>query len=395
MRRRAIFPLLLLMLAASRPVLAETDELTDVKGGDTGQGRSDSRLKLYFETGFDYTDNAFDLSDSQISKQEANAVVDQASGRFRDMDSVYDYIISPEAGVSFSTASPAGGVLSLKSWGRYNIYTLNQAGSYPEGKVTVKNSVGDKGELILEGDLTFDYFKKNYLSAVDDANGNGNISRIERVYSSAVYDDYEWTVAYRHKPLDNEYTTVSGLDIEPFAGYETRRHNPTFENRDQEIGRLGMGFDLEFFSRADLRLGCQYEWVSCPGDDELVLYDETVSMVDVNGDGKIKGNAPLTTAVDRSSHRYTIEVNPSVKLSKSSRVFIDYERRITVYTSDNPLDADHYDQRALRQKVCSGIKCDLSHAWSAEASYGWTKEDEEEDDGYTENSYCIKVRYCF
>jgi hypothetical protein len=395
MRRHLFYFLLLLVMAASTPVLAESAEPVAAKSGETGQNDSDSKLRIYAETGFEYNDNVFKLSESQISKMEANAVQDQAGGRFHDMKSVSDYIISPEVGLNFSADSRVGGRFSLKSWGRYNYYTKNQASSYPEGKVLLKNSICENGELILEGDFTFDYFKKNYVSAVDDENGNGNITRSERIYSAAVYDECDGVIAYKHKILNKEYSTISGLDIEPFTGYDMRKYNSTFRNRDQDISILGLGFNFEFFSRADLHMIYQYEWVSCPGDNELVLYDETVSGIDVTGDGVIKKNAPLKTEIDRSSRRYTIEVNPSLEIAKNTRIFVDYKHRITVYKSNNQLDIDHYDQRACRQKLCTGIKYEFLKAWSTEAAYSWTEEDEEDSDDYKENCYSIKLRYYF
>jgi len=394
--QRHLYILLVLLVMASKPVLAASAEPAAAGRRQNDQNNSASKLKIYAGTGVEYNDNVFELSDSQITKMEANAVQDQAGGRFHDMKSVSDYIIYPEAGLSFSAASPVGGEFSLKSWGRYNYYTRNQASSYPEGKVILKNSIGENGELILEGDFTFDYFKKNYLSAVDDINGNGNITRSERIYSAAVYDEYEGAIAYRHKILNKEHGTISEWYIEPFTGYDTRKYNPTFRNRDQDISILGLGLNLEFFSRADLHMFYQYEWVSCPGDNELVLYDETVSGIDANVDGEIKKNAPLTTEIDRSSQRYTIGVSPSLEIWKNTRLYVDYKRRITVYKSNNLLDVDHYDQHACRQKICAGIKYAFLNAWSAEAAYSWTKEDEEKDcDDFMKNCYSIKLRYYF
>jgi len=301
-----------------------------------------------------------------------------------------------EVGLQFDAASPVGGNFSLMSWLRFNYYTKNQIISYPEGKIRLKNSIGDHGELILEGNCLFDFFKKNYLAEVNDANGNGNIPRGERIYTGASYDEYEGLIAYNHKIINDKNSTISGLDLKPLAGYTMRRYNSTFSNRDQDITKLGLGLNLGFMSRADLEITGTYEWVVSPGDDELILFDETIAVADVNGDGEIKRNAPVVTAIDRSCTRYTLGVNPSFRISKKARIFAGYERRITSYDSSNRLDIDHYDQQACRQKISSGIKYAFSKAWSAQVAYTRTDDDADmEDEDYTENSYLVKVKYNF
>ena len=383
-----------LLMAVSMPGQAQTSASAYSEKSEANRQDNDHNIKVYAETVIEYTDNVFKFTESDREKMKANAVEDQASGRFKDMDSDSDYIVSPELGLSLDSNSPVGGRFSLMSWLRYDYYTGNPELSHPEGRLRLRNSIGDNGELTLQGSFVCDFFKKNYLSGVNDANANGNIPKSERIYSSAVYDEYEGLMAYQHKIIDEKNNKLSGFDIQPFAGYDVRRYNSTFSNRDQDITFLGFGLDLEFISRIGLEMIYRYEWVSSPGDNELILFDETVSGADVNGDGEIKRNAPVVTDIDRSSTRYTIEINPSFKISRKARLFAGYERRITAYDSRNRLDIDHYDQETCRQKISSGIKYDFSKAWSAQAEYIRTDEDEDAEDGdYTENRYLLKIKY--
>jgi hypothetical protein len=383
-----------LLMAVSMPGEAQTSVSGYSEKREADRQDNDHNIKVYAETVIEYTDNVFKLTESDREKMKANAVEDQASGRFKDMDSDSDYIVSPELGLSLDSNSPVGGRFSLISWLRYDNYTRNPELSHPEGRLRLRNSIGDNGELTLQGSFVCDFFKKNYLSGVNDANANGNIPKSERIYSSAVYDEYEGLVAYQHKIIDVKNNKLSGFDIQPFAGYDVRRYNSTFSNRDQDITFLGFGLDLEFISRIGLEMIYRYEWVSSPGDNELVLFDETVSGADVNGDGEIKRNAPVVTGIDRSSSRYAIEINPSFKISKKARLFAGYEYRITAYDSRNRLDIDHYDLETCRQKISSGIEYIFSKAWSAQAEYIRTDEDEDAEDGdYTENRYLLKIKY--
>lgn len=383
---------LLMAFLPQVPALAAGSE--NAEKTDNDKRFKNIELQFYGETGIEYTDNVFRLTDSQISRMEANDSEDVASGRFNDMDSVSDYIVSPEAGLSVDSDSPFGGEFSMTSWIRYNWYKENPKASFPEGRIRLRNSIGEKGTLTMEGNILFDFFKKNYLSGVDDSNENGNIPREERIYSPAIYDEYEGIIAYEHEIIDNNDERISGLSIEPFAGYRIRRYNSMFSNRDQDIASLGIELDLELISDIDLEMIYLYEDVSTPGNRELVLFDETVSMTDQNDDGEIERNAPLMTVIDRSSSRHTIEINPSIKLTKDTRIFFGYEKRIAECASNNSLDIEHYNQEEYHQQIKLGARHDFSKKWTAEAEY--SKTDEEEEDGdYSENSFLIKIKYDF
>jgi len=355
----------------------------------------DFKLQFYTETAAEYTDNIFGLTDDQILKMEINDETDQTSGHFKDMDSAADLILAQSFGVKMDSESPLGGTFGLTSWIRYNYFTENQECSFPEARLRLKNSVWGEGLLSLEGNFIFGYFKKNYLSAVNDENENGNIPRYERTYSPATYDEYEGIIEYAQKLINDKGGQVSGFEISPFMGYRSRIYNSPFGNRDQDVGIIGLGMDVEFISRVNFEIIYRHEGVSSPGKRELVLYDETLSNSDVNGDGEIKGNAPLVTVIDRSSKRNIIEINPTFKLTKDADLFIGYERRVSEYTSKNRLDIDHYNIEASRQQFKTGFRYSFSKAWSAEAEYARTKDHDEEDGGYSQNNYLLKIKYDF
>jgi hypothetical protein len=349
------------------PLFSRAQAATTESGGnhETEKTAKDYKLDLYARTGFEYMDNVFRLTDSQISSMETNSIEDRAGGRYKNMDSVSDYIVKPEIELKYKTDSPLGGKFGLTSWLKYNYYTKNEEKSYPEGGIKLKNSIGENGALILEGTFLTGFFKKNYLSDIDDASGDGNISRGERIYSSATYGEYEGMLSYEHEIIKSKKDIISGLSIRPFAGYRSRIFNSIFSNRDQNIGLLGMGINLEFISMVDLEMKYQYEDVSCPGDEELVLFNEYIPATDINGDGEISKNAPVVTSVDRSSSRHIIEVNSKLKLTKDVTWFVGYKNRNTSFTSDNELDIEHYNNHATRQEIKSGIIYDFSKRWSS------------------------------
>jgi hypothetical protein len=386
-RRLLFLPVFLLLFSAIAP--AQSADSPEVK--ETQKGKT-SEYKLYAETGFEYSDNIFRLSDNQIAKMESDNQEDITNGRFKDMDSLSDIIIEPSVGFKINSDGLMNGKLHLASSITYNYYMKNDKSSFPEGKLKLSNSVGKRGDLILEGSFVSRFFKKNYLSSVNDANHNGNIPRDERTYSSAVYDEHEGQIAYDYKII-KKHKNLSGLNVAPFLGFHNRKYNSIFRNRDQRIAFGGLEAVLETASKFDITVTYQYEDVSSPNGHELVLYDEIISGLDANGDGVRKKNAPLVTRVDRSSKRHTIEIKPSYRLQENTVIFASYKRRTTDYRSGNLLDVEHYNVDALRQQIKTGISCKFSKAWSAEVEYSRVDDDNDEDGSYAQNNFLIKIKY--
>lgn len=354
----------------------------------------DAEMSMFVEISFEYTDNVFGLTKDQISTMNENDPGDVISGRYKGTDSLSDTILKPRIGIKWkSDRSPLGGEFRLTSWLKYHYHTENDDLDYPEYGVTLKNSIGKKGDLILEANIVDGFQKKNYLSSASDMNGNGNLSRDERSYFAAVYDEYEGMLSYQYEVIDEKDKMLSELSIKPSAGYKIRSHNSCFKNRDMDTAFGGLEFNFEFLNRVDLELLYKYERASSPGDTELVLFDEIRSGNDVNGDSTLRKNAPLYSTIDRSSERNTIQINPSVILVKDIMLYLGYSKRTTRYTSDNPLDIEHYGQKAYREKFKAGISYDLSKSWFLKAEYCRTEDEDPEDGIYDENSYLFALRY--
>jgi hypothetical protein len=347
-------------------------------------------LDLYSEINVEYSDNVFRLTESQQENLEENTREDIDSYRFDGMNAISDYVLSPAIGFRYKSDSPVHGKLRLDSSAIYHWYSENEERSYPEFEVKLENSVGDNGALSIEGSFRFDFFKRNYLSGYNNVNGNGNITRDERIYDSAVYDEYEGIISYEHEFLNKKGETLSEFDIEPFIGYTGRYYNSPFGNRDRNIALGGMMVSLEFFSKIDLDLTYQFEKVDAPDFRELVLYDEVSSLTDANNDGSLYRNAPLVTAIDRSAERSTIEVEASFELTKNALLFLGYRDRVSTYNSDNPLDIEHYQKKAYRERFRSGIEYEFSKFLSAEFRYTRLS-DNDEDGEYIENCYLLTI----
>jgi hypothetical protein len=386
----SISPVLMMLSSPALAILYDP-----ATSGTTGNQKRIQGLKLFTETRLEYADNVFRLTGPQKTEMKINDQEDVASSRYKDMDSISDFILEPSIELKFESGSPLGGKFRLSSWIRYNYYLHNNKSGFPEGKIELTQSLFDKGEFSLEGNFLHGFFKKNYLSGAIDINKNGNISRDERIYSPAIYNEFEGIAAYEYKIIKAKGKGISGLNVRPFIGYSNRSYHPIFSNRSLNTAFWGLGLNLEFISKVDLELIYQYESVSSADKIELILFDETVSGTDVNNDRKSKSNAPFFTNVDRSCNRYTLEINPSFQLTKDSIIFIGYKRRISEYKTDNILDVDRFDQRARRQEIKSGINYSFSKAWSGQVEYARTDNNDEEDGKYSQNNFLLSIKYSF
>jgi len=386
--------LMSILVFLSGQARAQTTEPGPSLSDESDTKKKSSKLDAYAEMGFEYLDNVFTLTPQQIWRQEKNDEADRASGRFKDMESVSDIIVHPAIGLKYITKSPLSGKLNLSSNIVYNYYSRNKKASFPEVQIKARNSIGKNGALSFQGDYVSNFFKKNYLSGVNDTNQNGNITREERIYSAATYDEYQLSLSYSHDVIKDKDKRISQLAVRPFIGIEKRTFNPVFSNRDRRITFAGLDSSLGFGSDIGLKLLYKYEKVSSPNKIELILFDEETSGTDVNSDGNVKGNAPLFTKIDRSSTRNTIAIEPSFKVTRNIDLSLGYERRTTAYQSDNVLDVEHYNTTAVRQTLKSGIDLKLSKKWSTGFDYSRIKDDDE-DGSYLQNHFILVLRYNF
>lgn len=356
-----------------------------------------SRIGLKADIGTEvvYSDNIYHLTEFQITSLEEGVQEDADSGRFNDMPSARDVVITPWFQLNSGLHSPLGGKINLKSRLYYHAYSENTAKNYPEVSAKIKQTIGKNDDITLRLTYVNDFFKKNYLINVDDSNNNGNIPKEERIYSPAVYDEFETLFIYGHNVVKENKQRISRIDIEPFGGFCSRIYNSGFHNRDRWILFGGVGVHVTFLSIVAIKTTYEFQDVDSPGNLELVLFDETIGETDVNDDGEIKENAPFVTRIDRSCHRHSLSIMPCIDVTDHCEVFFGYEWRKSIYSSQNPLDVAYYRQTAIRDQMEAGIKYKVSKKWTAEAAVKRTDDDSEDEDDYTENSAAFRVIYNF
>jgi hypothetical protein len=387
----------LLLLIFVLPVTAQTTKTlpinTDSKPSDKD---ITAEFNLFTEAGIEYLDNVYGLSESQESLYNADDVRDINSGRYNDMESFSDYILKPRIGIRFQSWSPMGGKFRAALWLRYNYYIKNEKCRYPEGRIKLEQTVYKKGDLILEGNFIYGFFKKNYLSGAVDINSNGNIPRSERIYSPAVYDEYEGILGYEYKFIKGkEDKKLSGFSILPFIGCRYRIYNSTFDNRNQDVVLGGLALNLELVSRIKIKTTYRFEGIFCPNKEELILFNESSTGSDINNDNDINNNAPVITKIDRSCSRHIIEIEPSFKLTGDWLFLLGYKQRKTIYKTENQLDIERYNQKKDYWRIKAGMEYEFSNDWSAKIEWSKTEQNDIDDGKYSQNSYIAEIKYKF
>lgn len=356
-------------------------------------GREDTnkkRAEFFAEIGLKYSNNIFGLTEAQQQKLEANSAED--TNRFDDMESVSDLVYSPKIGLKYNLSKSKSRELKFSGYLQYNFYSDNSRSEHPEAGFSLKKNLGKKDKLEFKGEFIIDKFKKNYLCGVNDANANGNIPKSERIYSAATYNDYQGILSYEHVLNKNKNKHMTKSTLQPYLGYRKREYNPMFSNRDYTLPFVGMEYKMDFKPGFDLEIGYEYGELDSDAGQELFLYDETISGVDISGDGNIKANAPLLSTVDRSSERKTWSVGSSLKCSKVTTFSLKFSNRTENYITNNTLDIKRYNQEGFERKFKAGLKFKLPGDWSSELEFTREHNKDGDDDESKENLYLVTIK---
>lgn len=371
------------------------ETLSEDKVVNGSENKKTSALDLYSGISLEYDNNIYRLSDPQRSIYDENDAGDTASGRYDNMNSLSDIILHPVIGIKYKTKSLFGKKLQISSRLKYNFNLENEKSRFPEARINLEQSVFKNGVINLEGNIEYGYFKKNYLSGVEDIT-DANIVKGERIYSPAVYDEYEGILGYEYRFINkSDDLMITDLSIQPFIGVRYRIYNSTFSNRDQNVVSGGLLLNSEFFSRLGIETSYTYSRITCPGDEEIILFDEDRFGLDVNNDTEFRGNAPLITKIDRSADRHTIEIEPSFKFTSDFRFFLALKIMKTKYKTDNSLDIERYHQKKDYWRIKSGIEYAFSKDSSAEIEFSHTEENDVEDGKYKRNVFIAGFKYYF
>ena len=326
-----------------------------------------------------YETNVFNLSSDQIDRLEAGRPEDEISGRYDDMDSVDDAILTPRLRLEMNGPGLFSRDIQIRPGILYHFYSLNEKKSHLELGLDLEQEVGAHETLGLEISYAPDVFKKNYLSDATDL--TGSVSASERVYEPATYDDAVIDLTYRRRLRKNPSpSAIESVYGEVLLGYQNKEYEDPFENRSEDSIRLGAGLDTEF-NKITLAVSYLFEYVETPGENEVLILDEADFNVDFNSDGDaLDTNIRAEQKVDRSRLDHTIAVKASAKLNKDWTGEAKYDLRLQDYKSAEPFDAAYRDREDIRHRIGLGVEREFGRRWSVGLGFVWAHEEADKGD---------------
>lgn len=280
------------------------------------------------------------------------------SGRYEDMESVDDLILTPEVRLGARGGGLLGRRLRAGIDLEYPLFLENPKKSHLEAALRVEQGIGPDGRLGLALKFIPEYFRRNYLAdAVDPA--NDGVSADERRYAPGDYREWELRLDYRHALVKKTKESPYGLDGTVELGWLERTYDSPFEGRDKEGPVFKLGLKYEADTSFGVEAYYEYEAMDSGTRPEVLLLDEPDFGVNFNGDlDSTDNNARAVQRVDRTyvSHGFGVRLF-------FGNVVLKYSRSLREFQSDERFDVGHNGRDDTRQDFGFAVKFDVGKDW--------------------------------
>lgn len=327
------------------------------------------RWDLFFEEKLSYDSNVFELSDKLRDRFKENRPGDDVSGRFDDMDSIDDVVVSSRLKLVSKVRGAGANRFRVIPSIRYDYYALNESKSHPTFGVSFERGSRSGSRISLDLEYELDAFAKNYLEDVTDS--VGSVSAMDRVYARGEYDEASASIKYKTRLWKRQKKSQSFLDARRIAGfaelgYARRDYDGPFFNRDRNSVDLSLGVSIEFGKRWKFNTDYEFDFVSTDNGKEVLVRDEPEFGIDFNGDGDIDDLKRRTEQrVDRSRMDHTLDIRLRYDIAKHWDAWAGYAFRYQDY-----LSSERFDTRRGRDdfehRVRAGVGWDIDSSWSLE-----------------------------
>ena len=348
-----------------------------------------SKLRLSASIRLELDDNVFRLDDNGKSRLTAAEERNITSGRLTKMESISDHVISTNFELQYELPKFKGPEATIKAEITHHHYQKNHNSSYFDGQIRLTGRLSQNQSIRLQTEFTLDRFRKNYLSSVTDLNSNGNVPINERHYAPGIFNEVEQSIAYRHRFRLFQHKESRDLKIHIIFGGIYRNYEDPLTNRDREGAFGAFRFEGELSPQISLELELRRENISTPGENEIILVDETEAGFDqdMNGDIRIKRNAPLNTAINRSRIRDTRQLETIWNINNDWRAIIGYRHKKSNFTSQNSLDVDHYGATETGNRLKASLRWRLNKSWFITFIFQRTDSEDLEELGRDQGKY--------
>jgi hypothetical protein len=331
------------------------EKLKPVKKNTEWTSSWSARLDLVYNT------NVWQLEGDDQDRLLDDLPGDQISGRFDDMESVEDWSATPSIKFAAKGPSPLGGKLDASVDLEWEQYFTNPARSHFTMKAGANQSIGKDGRIGLDLEFLPDYFQKDYLVDATDLTGSNSSS--ERIYKDAHYREFEMTLSYRHELTKSAEFSVDGVAA---LGLRNRDHGSPFAGRDELGTSIELGLRANAWKRVKGKLSWKFEGISTPTKSEILLLDEPLFGVDLNGDGDSTDmNARTLQSVDRSLRESSLTFGVDVDISSIVTAGLEWTRTWKDYSSSEPFDVSHRDRSDVQDKLELSVRAKFNAEWEA------------------------------
>ncbi len=298
-----------------------------------------------------------------------------ASGRYEDMESVDDFVFSPDLRFELKGPSPLGRRLDGWAGLEYPFYFRNSRRSHLELGLGVGHAVGADGHLGLGLGFIPEYFSRNYLSdAIDPA--NDGVSASERRYEDGVYRQWVLALEYRHKIVDRTSKQPFGMTGIAALGIRDRTYDSPFDGRDEDGRSLSLALRFEYDTKVRWGIRYTYEAIDSPTEQEVLLLDEPDFGVNFNGDlDSTDQNARAFQSVDRSRKESEIGLFVSFAVGQATQLELGYARVRRDFDSGEPFDVSHRGREDTRDEIDIILKFDVAKDWDGRFGLEWREQD--------------------
>ncbi len=298
-----------------------------------------------------YDTNIFNLSESQIDRLEDDRAADEISGRFDDMESPDDVIISPRAAISLSFPLLFDRDFTIEPSARYDFYVENPERNHARAGLDLEQKLGGGHSIGVDLGYAHEVFRKNYLADATDL--VDSVSDDERVYEPGIYNDATVDLRYRARlwKADKDTPLLRRAELKARAGYGFRRYDDPFDNRDRDLYRAGVDLEIELTSFLDIEGGYLFEYLESPGDEEVLIRDEPEFGVDLNGDLDANDlDIRTEQKVDRTRFRHGFRADVHLKGDRWS-LKVGYRLRFEDFESDELFDTTYRGREDIRHEA--------------------------------------------
>lgn len=310
-----------------------------------------------------YDDNPFLLDTARMTKLRSPSSGDVASGRFKDMVSVADQIVTPS--LVFGAKGPGLGRRSLELRGEiaYEFNIQNTRRKHADLGFVLQHSVTKGGQLRFDTGWQTNAFNKNYLADAVDLNVDGNITPDERRYAAALVRQLDLSLGYRQRLVKATKHRAFGLTGELAGTYGDKHYDDPFSGRSL-TGPGGIAaLDFELGRRWTLGINYSYAELDANRILEVLLLDETAFGQDLNGNGNATDlNARTVQMVDRSRKEQHIGATLESELGKRVTAKLGYDRRTRNFTSAEPFDVADNGRDDILNELAAALKFELGRA---------------------------------